>query len=145
MKQYPLPFLTVKSRTTVNPTIHIVPLVDVLLVLLVILLVTAPALLHTVRTKLPHAAAEPATPPRETVTLTLTASGTLLWNGEPLPRDALPERLAALVTDAHDAAPPPVLLAVERTVPFEAAAQLMVALTQAGITDARFLLDPASP
>lgn len=145
MKQHPLPFLTVKSRTTANPTINIVPLVDVLLVLLVILLVTAPALLHAVRTKLPHADAEPATPPQEAIILTLTASGTLLWNGEPLPREVLPKRLAALVDGAQPSAPPPVLLAVERTVPFEAAAQLMVALTQAGITDARFLLDPASP
>ena len=145
MKHRSLPFLTVKRRITANPTINIVPLVDVLLVLLVILLVTAPTLLHALRTKLPNAATEPATPPREAITLTLTASGTLLWNGEPLPRDALPERLAALVTSAPPTEPPPVLLAVERTVPFEAAAQLMVALTQAGITDARFLLDPASP
>lgn len=85
MKHRSLPFLTVKRRITANPTINIVPLVDVLLVLLVILLVTAPALLHAVRTKLPHADAEPATPPQEAIILTLTASGTLLWNGEPLP------------------------------------------------------------
>lgn len=140
MKHRPLPFLSVKSRATANPTINIVPLVDVLLVLLVILLVTAPTLFHAVRTQLPRATTQPQTPPRDTILLTLTATGALLWNGEPIAQETLIARLTERRT--RDGAPPPVLLAVDRTVPFEAAAQLMATLTQAGVTDARFLLDP---
>jgi len=135
------PFLAVKSRHTPPPTINVVPLVDVLLVLLVILLVTAPTLLHAVRTELPRATSSPQTAVRDAVTLTLLPDGQLLWNSDPIDRTELLRRLEPLAAAGSDA--PPVLLAVHRAVPFESAAQLMVTLTQAGITHARFLLEPA--
>ncbi|WP_217126505.1 ExbD/TolR family protein [Hydrogenophilus thiooxidans] len=139
MMRRPLPFLAVKSRASASPTINVVPLVDVLLVLLVILLVTAPALLHAVRTELPRASHSPAPANRDAITLTLTANGALLWNGTPVTEAALRSRLAELTATPNR---PPLLLAVERTVPFEQAAQVMVTLTEAGIREAQFLLDP---
>ncbi len=134
------PFLPVRSRQVTQPAINIVPLVDVLLVLLVILLVTAPTLFHLVRTQLPRASSEAHPPPRTVVTLTISETGQWLWNGETIHQAALASRLAAEQTAGGT--PPAVVIAVHRAAPFEPVAQLMAELARAGITDARFLLDP---
>jgi len=134
------PFLPVRSRQATQPTINIVPLVDVLLVLLVILLVTAPTLFHMVRTQLPRASSEAHPPPRTVVTLTVSETGQWLWNGEAIHRAALASRL--IDEQTATGAPLTIVIAVHRAAPFEPVAQLMAELSRAGITDARFLLDP---
>ncbi|MDR2032785.1 MAG: biopolymer transporter ExbD, partial [Azoarcus sp.] len=67
------------SRPMVD--INTTPLVDVMLVLLIIFLVTAPLMTQTIKVDLPQASAQPDAEP-ETVRLTLDASGALFWNDE---------------------------------------------------------------
>ena len=66
--------------------INTTPLVDVMLVLLVIFIITAPLIAHSIKLDLPvaQAPATPSTP--ETITLSINASGTLFWNQEQIGR-----------------------------------------------------------
>lgn len=69
------------------------PLIDVLLVLLVMLIVTIPPQAHSFRLDLPQPFHGP--PPRSSVNLLeITDGGALLWNGQPITRDALRHDLA---------------------------------------------------
>lgn len=70
-----------------------VPLIDVMLVLLVIFIVTAPLLTHAIKVDLPKVAVRASTSPTETVTLDVRADGRLFWNGEAIPEPALKQRL----------------------------------------------------
>ncbi len=79
------------------PDINTTPLIDVMLVLLVMLIITIPVQLHSVKLNLPiaPASAPPPTPP-EVVRLDIPPGGTVLWNGEAIADEAaLRERLNA--------------------------------------------------
>ena len=76
--------------------INVTPLVDVMLVLLIIFMVTAPLMTHKVEIKLPEATlreiAEAAkTPP---ITLSVLQTGELFWNDEPVTKAQLESRLS---------------------------------------------------
>ena len=82
--------------------INIIPLCDVLLVLLIIFMVTAPALSHQIDLDLPQAGpwidrSEPLQP----VDLRIDAAGQVFWNGQATARDGL----AALMREAGRVAP----------------------------------------
>src|SRR5688572_30947110 len=62
--------------------INMIPLIDVMLVLLVIFIVTAPLLTHAVRIDLPRVSTEPVVKKPEAVALAIDAGGYTFWNGE---------------------------------------------------------------
>ena len=61
--------------------INIIPLCDVLLVLLIIFMVTAPALSQQIDLDLPQATRGQPQPPPETIDLSIDAAGQAYWNG----------------------------------------------------------------
>ena len=77
--------------------INVTPLVDVMLVLLIIFMITAPLMSHKVKVELPQATLDripdnvPAAPP---ITLAVTETGNIYWNDEPVTKDLLESRLA---------------------------------------------------
>ena len=73
--------------------INIIPLCDVLLVLLIIFMVTAPALSQQVDLTLPQAGPPPDELPPPPVTLRIAASGQLFWNGEEADRIQVQARM----------------------------------------------------
>jgi biopolymer transport protein ExbD len=75
--------------------INVTPLVDVMLVLLVIFIVTAPLFTHAVRVDLPQADAQPTPKKPETITLAIDAGGHLLWNSETVTLAGLAPLLSA--------------------------------------------------
>jgi len=82
--------------------INIIPLCDVLLVLLIIFMVTAPALSHQIDLDLPQAVDGPDQPdPPEPVDLRIDAAGQVFWNGQATGRDGL----AALMQEQGRVAP----------------------------------------
>ena len=77
--------------------INVTPLVDVMLVLLIIFMITAPLMSHKVKVELPAATLdkkpEITQPP---ITLAVTADGSVYWNDEAVTRDMLDARLAVV-------------------------------------------------
>jgi biopolymer transport protein ExbD len=74
--------------------INTTPLVDVMLVLLIIFIITAPLLTHAIRIDLPQARSQSSPEKPETVTVSIDARGQVFWQGEAIAADALPARLA---------------------------------------------------
>src|SRR5262245_63111597 len=75
--------------------INMIPLIDVMLVLLVIFIITAPLLTHAVKIDLPRATSQPNLTRPENIQLGIKASGEIYWNGEIVEAAALAERMAA--------------------------------------------------
>jgi biopolymer transport protein ExbD len=74
--------------------INMIPLIDVMLVLLVIFIVTAPLLTHAVKINLPLASSQVNVVKRENIHLSIDAAGLVYWNGERVASDALRSRMA---------------------------------------------------
>ena len=72
-----------------------VPLIDVMLVLLVIFLVTAPLLTHAVKLELPRASAQVNQAKAEKIEFAIDAAGGLFWNGESVTREDAIARFGA--------------------------------------------------
>src|SRR4030088_3190323 len=76
--------------------INMVPLIDVVLVLLVIFIVTAPLLTNAVKLDLPKASSTADIQKPEKIEFAIDAGGVLFWNGERLTReDALQKFIEA--------------------------------------------------
>jgi biopolymer transport protein ExbD len=66
-------------------SINTTPLVDVMLVLLIIFLITIPVITKVVKVELPKAANIPTQTKPENITISVTADGTMYWNGKSVP------------------------------------------------------------
>jgi biopolymer transport protein ExbD len=99
----------------VNATINIVPLVDVMLVLLIIFMVTAPLMAHKVQVDLPEANLDerPETaPPAPPITIAVTANGEIYMDDQPVSRELLE---SALSVEAQKTPQPPVNIRGDQT------------------------------
>ncbi|MDR3369348.1 biopolymer transporter ExbD [Rhodoferax sp.] len=115
--------------------INMVPLIDVMLVLLVIFIVTAPLLTHAVKIDLPKANAD-ATQPKAPVQLAIRANGDLFWNGEPVSQASLTQRM----TEAAKQQPVPELrIHADRLTPYEHIAQVMALAARMGLSRIGFV------
>ncbi len=120
--------------------INIVPMVDVMLVLLVIFIVTAPLLTHAVKIDLPKAASHPNLTRAAHIEFALRDDGTMYWNGARLEWAEVEPRLAAA---AKKQPQPELHLRADRRVPYEQVARVMAAAARAGLTRIGFVSDPA--
>jgi len=121
--------------------IYMIPLIDVMLVLLVIFIVTAPLLTHAVKVDLPKASSSPNLTRPDNVQLAIDAHSQVFWNGETVDAAALAERIQA----AAALVPQPELhLRAERTTPYEKVAEVMSAAAREGLTKIGFVTEPAA-
>src|SRR3546814_4684705 len=74
--------------------INMVPLIDVMLVLLVIFIITAPLLTHSIKIDLPHVSAQASQEQPRTVDLAVDARGGLFWNDQPVTMERLADKFA---------------------------------------------------
>ncbi|WP_175915708.1 MULTISPECIES: biopolymer transporter ExbD [unclassified Burkholderia] len=118
--------------------INMTPLIDVMLVLLVIFIITAPLMTHAIRLDLPKVAASVARDTPQSVTLSIDDAGKLYWDDVPVALDALPARFRAA---AAGAAPPELRLRASRATRYDVIAQVMGAAQAAGLTRIGFVTD----
>lgn len=121
--------------------INMTPLVDVMLVLLIIFIITVPVLTHSVRLDLPRADNAPDLVRPESVTLSITADGTIHWNEEAISAAALESRLLA---SAGRQPQPEVFIRGDRGVAYENVVRVMAAVQRAGILKLAFVTEPGT-
>jgi biopolymer transport protein TolR len=128
--------------------INVVPYIDVMLVLLVIFMITAPLLKEGVKVDLPDAGARPLDPEflvkHEPLVLTIDSRGQLYINfgpnqDRPASEATVSSRTAALL---HRDPQTPILVNADTTVPYGTVVHAMVLLQQAGAAKVGFLTDP---
>ena len=128
-----------KGRRTMNE-INMVPFIDVMLVLLIIFIVTAPLLTHAVKVDLPKASSSANQTKPDNIQLAIDAASQIYWNGEVVTPAQFAERLAA----ASAQQPQPELhIRAERTTPYEKVAQVMSEAARNGLTRIGFVTDPS--
>ncbi|MFM0251163.1 ExbD/TolR family protein [Paraburkholderia sediminicola] len=122
--------------------INMTPLIDVMLVLLVIFIITAPLFTHAIRLDLPKVASAPARQTPQTISLSIDAAGKLYWNGKVI---TLQQMRAQFVEAGKQADQPEIQLSAERSTRYEVIAQVMGAAQQAGLERIGFVTEPPPP
>ena len=119
--------------------INMIPLIDVMLVLLVIFIITAPLLTHAVKIDLPKAASHPNITKVENVQLGINAESVIYWNGEVVDKPEMQRRMAV----AAKLDPQPELhIRADKTTQYQALAEVMAEASKAGLVKIGFVSDP---
>jgi len=118
---------------------NVVPLVDVMLVLLVIFIVTAPLLTHAVKIDLPKASSNVNLTKPEHVEFGIREDGSLFWNGEAVTLEQLPARFAAATARQPQ---PELHIRADRLVHYEKVAQVMAIAAKSGLVRIGFVSEP---
>ena len=120
----------VRHRRKPMAEINVVPYIDVMLVLLVIFMVTAPLLTPGVKVDLPQAAASAVeNPDRETLVVTVDRKGKLFLDDREIGSEALQAKVAAILRARPQT---PVLIRGDRQAAYNHVVQTMVLLQAAG-------------
>jgi len=120
--------------------INMVPLIDVMLVLLIVFIITVPAMQHAVKIDLPRATNHPQDVRPETIRMAVDANGRYWWNEAPLDDAELAPRLVAAAARQPQ---PELHIRGDRAVRYERVAQAMAAAQRAGLKKIGFITDPA--
>jgi biopolymer transport protein ExbD len=118
---------------------NVVPLVDVMLVLLVIFIVTAPLLTHAVKIDLPKASSSANITKPEHIEFGIREDGSLFWSGDAVRLDQLSQRFAQ---EAQKQPQPELHIRADRQVHYEKVAQVMALAAKAGLVRIGFVSEP---
>jgi biopolymer transport protein TolR len=122
--------------------INVTPLVDVMLVLVVIFIITAPLLASAIRLDLPTTDAAKAADAAQFVTLIVDKSGQAFLNDKPLPLDELAQKLTQTASQNPDTE---VQLRADEAVPYGRVVEVMGVAQKAGLKRIGFVAEPAPP
>ena len=122
--------------------INVTPMVDVMLVLLVIFMVTAPLLTVGVPLDLPKSRASQLTEPKKPVIISLNRDGGVFIGDEPINADELEPRLAALATEDSNRI---VYVRSDRTNTYAQLMDMLGLVNQAGFSKVSLIAEAASP
>ena len=119
--------------------INVIPLVDVMLVLLVIFIITAPLFTHSVKIDLPKASSTPNITQPDHIEFGIRENGELYWNGETVTRQEIGARFAR---EAKKQPQPELHIRADRLAHYESVAEVMSAAAKAGLVRIGFVTDP---
>lgn len=120
--------------------INMVPLIDVMLVLLVIFIITAPLLSHSIKINVPQATAQPVEQELKTIDLAVDAQGQIFWNEQPVVLDQLSTRFSA---EAGLEPQPELRIRADLNTRYEVLAQVMSAAKGSGLKRIGFITRPS--
>lgn len=134
-------FASFDSKSTGVPMseINMVPLIDVMLVLLVIFIITAPLLTQVVKLELPKASSQANDLRPAKVEFSIDANGALFWNGEPVSRGEVVTRFGL---EGRKQPQPEVHLRADQSVAYRFVAQTLADASKAGLTKVGFISEP---
>ena len=122
--------------------INVTPLVDVMLVLLIIFMVTAPMLSAGVPIDLPDSQAEPLKQEADQITVSMDLEGKVFLEDEELAPGELADRLAGL---SRGSTPPLVTLRADKGLDYGRVIAVMGALNAAGFTSISLVTNGSAP
>lgn len=124
--------------------INMTPLVDVMLVLLIIFMVTAPLLVSGVPVKLPDSRAKGLDTGQKPVTVSLQADGQLYVNDTVVSEDELPATLAGLAAKGNQGEPPQIFLRADAALDYGRVMKVMGELNRAGLNKVALVSESAA-
>ena len=119
--------------------INMIPLIDVMLVLLVIFIITAPLLTHAVKVELPKASSATNIAKPQNIQLALDDKGHVYWNGEALDRSGWRSRMDAA---GKQSLPPEVHIRADAAAAYGKVAVVLADASRAGLTRIGFVSNP---
>ena len=122
--------------------INVTPLVDVMLVLLIIFMISAPLLTSSVPLELPKTEAGATNSPSQPITVSIKADGTLFIQDAETPFSAFAPRMKALAGDQEQK---PIYVRADGRAPYAVVAQVMASLSTAGFSSIGLLTDTGGP
>jgi biopolymer transport protein TolR len=120
--------------------INVTPLVDVMLVLLIIFMVTAPMMMQGVDVSLPQATAEPLESEKEHLIVTIDTKNQVFINDFQVTVDGLGEKLEKILEGRSDRE---VYLKADKAIPYGTVVQVMAAIKGAGVEKLGMVTEPA--
>jgi biopolymer transport protein TolR len=131
-----------RGRRGALSEINVTPLVDVMMVLLIIFMISAPLLTVGVPVDLPKTDAAAVNDERQPLTLTIRRDGQVFIQDTPIALSDLSVRLKALAGDGLDR---PVYVRADGAAPYTFVAQVMARLSTSGFTKIDLITDTAAP
>jgi biopolymer transport protein ExbD len=134
------------NQTAPMAEINTTPLVDVMLVLLVIFIITAPLFQQAIPIDLPKASANKLDLKPEVVQVAIDANSAIFINNKPIERSALKSTMEQLAKDAITKGVPELHLRADKNSRYEIIAEIMASAQQAGLSKIGFVTDaPKKP
>ncbi|HEX6571757.1 MAG TPA: biopolymer transporter ExbD [Steroidobacteraceae bacterium] len=127
------------SNSSPMAEINMIPLVDVMLVLLIIFMITAPLIAHRIKIDLPQASTVLLEEKPDTIVIAIMGDGRMFLNDVEVDRTAMISRLAV---EAQRKPQPELHLHVDKTLQFQALATVMADAQNAGMVKVGIATDP---
>ena len=133
-----------RGRRAPMAEINVTPLVDVMLVLLIIFMVTAPLLVAGVQVDLPESKAAPIEQEQEPVAISLDRGGAIFVGDVPIAEADLPARLQAIAAGSSERNGPRIYLRADRGLDYGRVMRVMGELNRAGLRRVALVSDGAA-
>jgi biopolymer transport protein ExbD len=121
--------------------INMVPLIDVMLVLLVIFIITAPLLSHSIKINVPQVSAEPVEQEPAVIDLAVNETGQLFWNEQPVSLEDLTQRFKL---EAAKDPQPQLRIRADVDTRYETLAKVMASARAGGMKRVGFVTQPTA-
>ena len=128
-----LPSQRSRGRRAPMADINVTPLVDVMLVLLIIFMVTAPLLTAGVPVNLPDSRAKPLDQDQKPVQISMEADGKIHVGEDEVSQDILPDVLQQLAAKTEGGQPPQIFLRADKSLDYGRVMRVMGELNRAGL------------
>lgn len=128
-----------KSSSQPMAEINMVPLIDVVLVLLVIFIVTAPLLTNVVKLDLPKATSANDIQKPEKIEFAIDANGALYWKGQRISRE---DAIAKFAEEGRKRPQPEVYLRADQNAPYRYVAETLADASKGGLSKVAFVSEP---
>ena len=122
-----------------NAEINMIPLIDVMLVLLVIFIITAPLMTHAVKVDLPVVASQRNDIKPDTVNLSIKADGSVYWNADPVDTTAWQAKMDLAAAQTPQ---PEIHIRADGELAYKNVARIMADAARAGLTKLGFVTEP---
>jgi biopolymer transport protein TolR len=122
-----------RGRRSPMAEINVTPMVDVMLVLLIIFMVTAPLLATGVQVDLPQSKAAALEQNNEPVAISIDRTGNVFVDDRPVPMEALGARLQQVAAASHEAGGPRIFLRADHALDYGRVMQVMGEINRAGL------------